>query len=465
MIRIGEIKNMVQFPSDFLWGAACAAYQCEGAWDEDGKGLSNWDDFCHQYGGMKIKNGQNGDIACDHYHRFREDIALMKQMNIGCYRFSISWARIIPDGDGEVNEKGLAHYDEVINELLKNGITPMVTLYHWDLPNALQQKGGWLNRDTVAAFGRYARIFAKRYGSRVKLFIPINEPQILTVAGYRVGIHAPGWQVSPESIARIYFHLALAHSEAQRAIKEIVPDAAVGASSCLPLGYPEKDTPANREAAYRKSFDMAETAWDFTFNVMLDMLIQHDCDPSAPEVLKHFIAGIPQADWNLMTVPDFLGVNSYDGVMVAEDGSVLKQCDGAPQTASGWPITPEVLHYGMVNVYKRYGLPIYITENGISCQDMVFLDGKVHDPKRIDFMYRYLTALSRAIAEGVPVKGYLHWSIMDNMEWADGYTQRFGLIYIDYPTLRRIPKDSAWWYAKVIETNGGILNEDPIYSV
>jgi len=450
---------MVQFPSDFIWGAACAAYQCEGAWNEDGKGPSNWDDFSHENGGSNIKLGQNGDVACDHYHRFREDIALMKQLHVGCYRFSLSWSRIIPDGDGEVNEKGLAHYDEVIDEQLKNGITPMITLYHWDLPSALQKKGGWLNREIVTAFERYASIVAKRYGDRVKLFIPINEPQAVAVAGYRVGIHAPGWKVGVKDIALIYHHIALAHSAAQRAIKEIVPNAKVGASSCLPLGCPEKDTPANREMAYRKSFDQSSQPWDFTFNVMLDPLILHRYDNTVPEEVKQFAKTISHEDWAAMETPDFIGANSYDGFTVRENGSIVEQPVGAPQTACGWPITPEVMHYGMANVYKRYGLPVFITENGISCQDMVFRDGKVHDPKRIEYLHRYLVELSRAIQEGVPVMGYLQWSLMDNMEWADGYTQRFGMIYVDYATLKRIPKDSAYWYAHVMETNGASLNE------
>lgn len=450
---------MVQFPKDFLWGAACAAYQCEGAWDEDGKGPSNWDDFCHENNGKNIRDGKTGDIACDHYHRFREDIALMKQLNIRCYRFSLSWSRIIPDGDGEVNEKGLRHYDEVIDELLKNDMVPMVTLYHWDLPAALQRKGGWLNRDTVAAFERYARIAAEHYGDRVKLFIPINEPQAIAVAGYRVGIHAPGWKLSEEDIALVYHHLALAQSAGQRAIKAAVPDAVVGASSCTALAYPEKDTPANLEAAYRRCFLLPEGGWFFTFNILLDELILHRYDESAPEVLKRFAASIPQADWDAMETPDFIGVNSYDGYAVREDGSEAEYPAGFPQTACGWRITPEVLHYGIVNVYRRYGLPVYITENGITCNDIIYLDGKVHDPKRRDYLHRYLTELNKAIQEGVPVRGYIQWSILDNMEWADGYTQRFGMIYVDYPTQRRIIKDSARWYARVIATNGAILNE------
>ena len=454
---------MIKFPEDFLWGAACASYQCEGGWDADGKGPSIWDDFCHENGGRNIRDGRSGDVACDSYHRFREDIALMKSLHMGCYRFSVSWARVMPDGEGEVNPAGLAYYDALIDELLANGIVPMLTLYHWDLPSALQRKGGWLNRDIVGIFGRYARLIAERYGDRVKLFIPINEPQCVCFVGYGAGIHAPGWKLSGESLALIYHHLALAQSEAQRVIKAVVPDAVVGASSCTPLCYPEEDTPANREAAYRKSFELSEENWAFTFNVMLDALIFHRFDDTAPEVLKRFAVSVTQADWDAMEKPDFIGVNMYEGRMVAEDGSFVQYYPGFPSTASGWNVTPEVMHYGMVDVYRRYGLPIYITENGVSYDDMLFEDGQVHDPWRKQFLRRYLIELSKAIDEGVPIKGYLQWSFLDNFEWGDGYTQRFGMVYVDYPTLRRIPKDSAYWYAEVMKSNGISLNEVPNY--
>lgn len=455
---------MVKFPSDFLWGAACASYQCEGAWNEDGKGESIWDAFSHEDDGKHIRDQQNGDIACDHYHRFREDIALMKQLHVKCYRFSISWTRIIPDGDSEVNPAGLDFYDELLNELLKNDITPMVTLYHWDLPLTLQHKGGWLNREIIAAFGRYVRIVVERFGQRVKLYLPINEPQCICNAGYGAGIHAPGVRLGGESLARIYHHIALAQSEAQRIIKEVVgPEAQVGASACFPLCFPQHDTPENREAAYHKCFELTDEGWPGAFHIMLDPLIFHRYQEDAPMLLKRFEASIPQADWDAMETPDFIGINSYEGWMVDEQGEFVQPERGAVRTACGWQITPGVMHGGMVNVYRRYGLPIYITENGMVNNDMIYLDGKVHDPMRIDFLHRYLTELSKAIAEGVPVKGYLQWSIMDNMEWAEGYTQRFGMVYIDYPTLRRIPKDSAYWYARVMETNGDSLNELPQY--
>lgn len=446
----------MSFPKDFTWGVACASYQCEGAWNEDGKGRNIWDDFCHDTTTQHIKNGDTGDVACDSYHRYKEDVALMKAHNVQAYRFSISWARILPDGDGVVNEKGLEFYDNLVNELIANGIEPMVTLYHWDLPSALQEKGGWLNREIVKAFGRYALIIAKRFKGRVRRYMTINEPQCVTINGYGRGNHAPGLKLSEMCQAKIYHHLCLAHSAAMRAIKAVDPSAVVGVVPCGRLAYPETDTPECREAAYRASFDLSKD-WGFTFNIFLDSLIFKRYDDSIPEVIRRFAATIDPADWDMMEAPDFIGVNVYQGYMVNESGSGVKRYPGAPVTGFKWAVTPEVLHYGPLNLYKRYGLPMMITENGLSCNDKIFLDGQVHDPDRIDFLHRYLLELRRAIDEGVPVQGYLQWSFLDNFEWAQGYNERFGIIYVDYRTCQRTPKDSARWYAKVIETNGEIL--------
>lgn len=446
---------MSGFPKDFRWGVACASYQCEGGWDADGKGPNIWDDFCHDPTRQNIKNRDTGDIACDSYHRFREDVALMKAHNVQVYRFSISWARVIPDGDGEVNEKGLAFYDALVEELIANGIQPWITLYHWDLPSALQNKGGWLNRDIVGAFGRYAGVIAERFKGRVKYYMTLNEPQCIAQSGYQQGNHAPGWKLGEEKVALVYHNLCLAHSEAQRAIKEVCgEETKVGVVSCGNLAYPEKDTPEGREAAYRASFDL-NLGWNF--NIFLDSLILHRYDESATEGYRRFAATIDPRDWDRMETPDFIGLNIYQGIMVDEQGKEVKCYPGFPLTAMKWGITPEVMRYGPQNLYRRYGLPMYITENGLSCNDKIFLDGKVHDPGRIDFLHRYLLELSKGIAEGAPVGGYLQWSFLDNFEWSEGYNERFGLIYVDYPTSRRIPKDSAAWYAQVIATNGEIL--------
>lgn len=451
---------MIQFPDSFLWGAACASYQCEGAWREDGKGPGIWDDFCHDLPAGHIRHGDTGDTACDSYHRFREDVALMKQHHLMAYRFSISWPRVIPDGEGAVNERGLQYYDDLVTELLANGIRPLITLYHWDLPSALQAKGGWQNRDIVAWFGRYARIIAERFRGRVDTYMTINEPQCVVGLGYGTGTHAPGLRLPQDALARLYHHLALAHSEAQRQIKAVDPGAQVGFVSCGRLCYPAEDTPENREAAYRASFDLAGDGWVFSFNVPLDAMILRRYEDGACEPLRRFAASVPAGDWDRMEAPDFLGLNIYQGNRVDREGRVIAPAPGSPLTGSKWHITPEVMHFGPLHMHRRYGLPLYITENGLSCNDFVFLDGQVHDPQRIDFLRRYLTELHKAIREGADVRGYLHWSFLDNFEWASGYDERFGLVHVDYQTLRRTPKDSARWYRQIIDTNGNALNQE-----
>ncbi|MBQ6595599.1 MAG: beta-glucosidase [Clostridia bacterium] len=446
---------MAYFPKDFLWGVACASYQCEGGWDADGKGRNIWDDFCREPG--KVKYGDTGDTACDTYHRIDEDVALMKKFGVQAYRFSLSWARILPEGDGEVNEAGLEYYSRVVDLLLENGIEPMVTLYHWDLPSALQYKGGWLNRDIVKAFGRYADIVSKRFGDRVTRYMTINEPQCITALGYGKGVLAPGWVLPDVDLARIYHNIALSHSEAQRRIRGNVPGAQVGIVPCGQLCYPKEETEENIEAAYRASFDLSHGWWAFKFNICLDNLIRRGWDDTAPETLRRFQDTVPASDWQLMETPDFLGMNVYNGDCVDGSGRNVPQPSGHPVTGCKWPVTPEVLHYGPIHLYRRYQLPLYITENGLSCNDVVSLDGLVHDPARIDFLHRYLRELSKALQAGIPLRGYLHWSFLDNFEWASGYDERFGLIHVDYQTLVRTPKDSAAWYRRVIETNGAEL--------
>ena len=454
---------MIQFPKDFLWGVACASFQCEGAWDEDGKGPSIWDDFCHEIGGNHIKNGDTGDVACDCYHRASEDVALMKSLNVQAYRFSLSWPRIIPDGDGAVNPLGFKFYDELVDALIANGIRPLITLYHWDLPSALQMKGGWLNRDIVAAFERYARIVAEHFKGRVDCYMTLNEPQCAAYLGYSNGVHAPGWRLGDAEVARAFHNMALAHSAAQRAIKAVRGDITVGVASCGALYYPRNDTPAGREAARKATFDLSHPYWAMTFSIFLDDVIFGKYDAPANTNLGRFAASIPETDRSLMEKPDFIGMNIYNARPVDDSAAQVREPVGFTRTATDWPVTPEAMYYGPMNVYERYGLPIWITEDGLSNHDMIFSDGRVHDPKRIEFLRRYLTSLSRAIDEGVPVKAYLHWSFLDNFEWSDGYDQRFGIIYVDYATLERTPKDSAYWYSDVIATNGDSLNGIPKY--
>lgn len=447
---------MSEFPKGFLWGAACASYQCEGAWDEDGKGPSIWDDFCHEKG--NIVGDDTGDVACDTYRLYEEDAELMRQTNIKVYRFSVSWPRILPEGTGKVNEAGLAYYDRLIDALIKRGIEPWVTLYHWDLPSALQRKGGWLNRDTAVAFGEYAAILAKRFDGCVKTYMTLNEPECVVRLGYGNGIHAPGWKLSEREQAHIMQNLVLAHGIASTALRKnsSIP-IQIGVVPCGRLCYPLTDSPKAREASYRTTFDLSQGDWVFTFNSFLDSLMFHRYEDSAPDFLKEAIAAVPQSDWALVEKPDFIGINVYQGDGTDENGVIAKRPDGFPLTAVKWGVTPEVMHYGPLHLHRRYGLPMYITENGQSCNDRVFLDGKVHDPDRIDFLNRYLLELKKSIDEGAPLLGYLHWSFLDNFEWSQGYSERFGLVYVDYATQKRTLKDSALWYAQVIKTNGGNL--------
>lgn len=446
----------MSFPKGFLWGAACAAFQCEGAWDADGKGPSIWDTFCHDIGKEHVRNDDTGDVACDFYHRYGEDIALMKQAGLQAYRFSVSWPRVLPKGTGEVNEAGLAYYDRLIDALLNAGIEPWVTLYHWDLPSVLQEKGGWCSRSTVDAFAEYAALLAKRFDGRVKTYMTINEPQCVVGLGYGDGVHAPGLKLSQAEQALCMHHLVLAHGAASGALRKnsSIP-LQIGAVPCGRLCYPLTDTPKARQAAYDASFRLSQDDWTFTFNVYMDAVVHHTYGENAPAVLRELER--TERDWALVEKPDFLGVNVYQGDAVNEDGSRAGYCPGYPVTALKWRVTPEVMRYGMLNLYRRYGLPIYITENGQSCNDRVFLDGKVHDPDRIDYLHRYLLELKKAIDEGADIRGYLQWSFLDNFEWAYGYDERFGCVYVDYATQQRILKDSAHWYAQVISSNGAML--------
>lgn len=446
------------FPEGFVWGTACASYQCEGGWDADGKGRNIWDDFCHDTGKNHVVNDDTGDVACDVYHRFKEDVALMKQLGLKVYRFSISWARVMPTGRGEINEAGLKFYDELIDELLANGIEPWVTLYHWDLPSALQAKGGWLNREIVDAFEEYATVIAKRFSGRVKYYMTINEPQCVVGLGYYAGEHAPGLKLPLREVQRCMLHTVLAHGVGMKAIKDNSPAGVqVGVVPCGTLSYPQKPTEKNIKAAYDASFKLLEDDFSFTFNIFTDAAVFHKYDDDAPAYLRESIAEIPQSDWDKVMKPDFIGINVYNGDEVDEEGKPVKRFPGFPLTAAKWPVTPEVMHYGMTNMYKRYGLPLYITENGVSGNDRVFMDGAVHDADRVDFLHMYLLELKKSIDEGTPIKGYLVWSFLDNFEWSRGYDERFGIVYVDYTTQKRTLKDSALWYADVIKTNGGNL--------
>lgn len=453
---------MSTFPKDFLWGAASAAYQIEGYDLEDGGGASIWRTFTHTPG--TIAYGDTGDIACDSYHRYAEDIALLKELGVKAYRFSTSWARIDPNADGNWNQAGLAYYDRVVDGCLEAGIEPYMTLYHWELPQAAQDRGGWESEETAYAFSRFAGMMAAHFKGRVRHYFTLNEPQCTTSLGYAQGIHAPGLRLELPAQFRVHVHQMMAHGLAQRAMKQADPQAIVGIASTGNLCYPETETPENIEAARQATFATDADNWIFTHQWLLDPIILGQFPDCSGTRLEPLVQSVTQQQLEIIHCPpDMLGYNIYNGhaVCAGERGPVyLPKYPGYPRTALKWPVTPEVLNWGVWFLQERYGLPGYITENGLSCNDRIYLDGKVHDPDRIDFLTRYLTALGQAVESGADIRGYFHWSLTDNLEWHSGYGDRFGLIYVDFPTGQRLPKDSFYWYRKVIRSDF-YVNEGP----
>ena len=446
------------FKKDFVWGTATASYQIEGGMDNGKRGYTVWDDFCARPG--TILDGSDGSVACDHYHRFKEDVKYMKALGVKAYRLSIAWARLLPNGTGEVNEDGIRFYHELFDELLNNGITPYVTLFHWDLPFALFERGGWENPDCVEWFGEYAALVAKTYGDKVKHFFTFNEPQCFIGLGHVTGIHAPGNIMSRRSVLTMTHHVLMAHGMAVRKIRANITDAKVGIAPTSTPACPKTSSAADIKAAYDAYFDVPDQD-----NYMWS--VSWWSDPiffgKYPEAgLKLFAKDLPEmkdSDFELISEPiDFYGQNIYNGYIVEADENGLarevKRKLGHPRTAINWPVVPESIYWGPRFLYERYKTPIFITENGLSCTDVVCLDGEIHDTERIDFLQRYLRELRSAIADGVDVKGYFLWSLIDNFEWHSGYTERFGIIHVDYETQVRTVKDSAKWYKKVVEANG-----------
>ena len=440
------------FKKDFAWGVATASYQIEGAWNADGKGESVWDVFAHEPG--RIKDGSTGDVACDHYYRFRDDVKLMKELGIRSYRFSLSWPRLIPNGMGELNPAGVQFYSDLIDTLLENGIEPYVTLFHWDYPYALYEKGGWLNAESVAWFAEYAAKVTELFSDRVKYFITLNEPQCFIGQGHYQGIHAPGVKVSRQDIFQMAHNVMKAHGAAVIAMRKAAKrPIKIGYAPTGSAHYPNTDSPEDIAAAREKFFackkpDAEDLMWSVSW--WSDPVILGKYPEDGLEMYREYLPEITPEDMDLISQPiDFYGQNIYNGKAVSGKNGVaefLPRKTGAPRTAIGWPVTPEALQWGPRFLYERYGLPIYITENGMSAHDAVSLDGQVHDPNRVDFFHRYLLELEKAADAGVPVEGYFLWSFMDNFEWGYGYTERFGIVYVDYETQERIPKDSAYWY-------------------
>jgi beta-glucosidase len=449
----------MEFPKNFLWGAASSACQTEGWPLSDGGGASVWDAFCAKPG--RIFENEDCSVACDGYHRFREDVGILASLGLQAYRFSVSWARVDPQGDGNWNEAGLRYYDEVVGCCLMHGVEPFLTLHHWELPQALEARGGWRSRETAEAFARYAGMIAARFRGRVKHYLTLNEPQCVVFLGHVSGEHAPGRQLPPADVFTVWKNLMLAHGLALRAVKAADPDAAVGVASTGRICYPE--TSADEQAAREETFALHNGDWLFTHAMFLDPICRGSLTADPGSQLAALAETVLPAEWAAMrAAPDFIGLNIYNGTPVrsrADGGAVyVPRCPGFARTATKWPVTEQVMYWGPVFAHERYGLPLYITENGLSCNDRLYLDGQPHDADRIDFLKRYLRQLSSA-AEAADVRGYFHWSLTDNFEWNRGYSERFGLVYIDYSTQRRILKDSARWFSGVAASNGAAVWE------
>lgn len=446
------------FCKDFLWGAASAAHQIEGAYLEDGKGMGIWDTFEQEIGYI-IRN-ENGNVACDHYHRYREDVAIMKELGLKSYRFSVSWPRVMPEGYGTVNEKGLQFYIDLVNELTEAGIEPMVTLFHWNLPTAIYELGGWENPQVVDWFEQYTDVVTTALGKKVKYWMTFNEPQLFIGAGLNAGVFAPFEKKSTEALMRISKNVYLAHGKAVRIIRKNCQNSIVGMAPTGEIVIPRDMNAESIERARKLSFSMKKESFTSSITWWSDPIFFGKIPEDAQAIFWECLPVLTEEEWEIVTEPlDFYGFNIYQGL---EDLDSTEEYGpyaypGSPKTSMDWNVTPEVLYWSCRFLYERYGKPIMITENGMSSFDWVSLDGKVHDPNRIDFLHRYLRSIKDAVSEGIPVLGYQYWSIMDNFEWINGYDKRFGLVYVDYRTQKRTIKDSACWYRDVIATNGEIL--------
>jgi beta-glucosidase len=442
-----------RMPDGFIWGAATASYQIEGAAQEDGRGESIWDRFSHTPG--KVLNGDTGDVACDHYHRTAQDIALMRELGLQAYRFSMAWPRILPAGTGAVNPAGLDFYDRLVDDLLAAGITPFVTLYHWDLPQVLQDQGGWANRATADAFRLYVDVVSKRLGDRVSHWITHNEPWCAAFLGNFTGEHAPGLR-DLETTLRVAHHLLLSHGWAVPVLRaNSVPGTEVGITLNPDIKDPASESEADLAAAVR--VDTLKDRW------FLDPLFL----ARYPDLVlggRADLIPVQPGDLEQISVPiDFLGVNNYSRVVVAAgvkgdgtDDRIVKP-DGAEYTAMGWEVAPDAFRRLLLRLQQDYHpAKMYITENGAAYDDVVEVDGTIRDPARERYLKAHLQATHRAIAAGANVAGYFYWTLLDNFEWAFGYSKRFGITYVDFATQQRTLKQSGRWYAQAIAANGPV---------
>lgn len=441
---------MIKFPKDFVWGVATSSYQIEGAVDEDGRTPSIWDTFSKTEG--KTYQGHTGDVACDHYHRYKEDVEIMKEIGVKAYRFSIAWPRIFPE-EGKYNPKGMDFYKRLVDELLKKDIMPAATIYHWDLPQwAYDKGGGWLNRDSVKWYVEYATKLFEELGDVIPLWITHNEPWCASILSYGIGEHAPGHKDYREALIAAH-HILLSHGEAVKAFREMnIKGSEVGITLNLTPVYPASEKEEDKLAA--------QYADGFSNRWFLDPIFKGNYPQDMMELYSKIIGEfdfIKEGDLETISVPiDFLGVNYYTRNIIKYNENSMLKAENVPgpgkRTEMGWEISPESLHDILKRLDREYTkLPIYITENGAACKDEVTEDGRVHDYERIEYIKEHLKAAAKFIEEGGNLKGYFVWSLMDNFEWAHGYSKRFGIVYVDYKTQKRILKDSALWYKGVIQ--------------
>lgn len=453
------------FSKDFVWGTATSAYQIEGTIPSDGKGMNIWDVFCAEPN--KVFENHNSQSACNHYKKYIKDIQIMKKLGIKAYRFSIDWSRVIPDGIGSINQEGIKFYNNLIDELLANDIEPYLTLFHWEYPYELYKKGGWLNKDSAIWFAEYAKVIVENYSDRVQNFITLNEPQCFLGLGYLRGEHAPGLRLPLRDTFLMAHNILRAHGMAVTMLRKFAKQPIkIGYAPTCGMTIPYSKKEEDIEAARKALFSMKKDIYNWTWNVswFSDPIFLGHYPQEGLEKYESYLPEIIQEDMKLISQPlDFMGQNIYNGVLVKADGKngfeIVNRQPGCLKAANNWPVTPECLYWGPKFLYERYQVPIYITENGFSCHDVVSKEGNVHDSNRIEFTSRYLSNLKKAIKDEVDVRGYFHWSLLDNFEWAQGYNERFGLVHVDFNTQERTIKDSGYWYRTVIESNGSQLED------
>ena len=459
-----DTPEALRFPPDFLWGVASSAYQIEGAWNEDGKGESIWDRFAHTFG--RVRGGDTGDLACDHYHRWEEDLDAVAQLGVGCYRFSISWPRLFPTGSGPINQQGVAFYRQLIAGMRARGIMPMATLYHWDLPQALQDQGGWANRATAFRFAEFAAACFREFGADVPFWCTLNEPAIVAWIGHVLGLKAPGtrrfWQ-----ILAVSHHLLLAHGLAVQLFRSIAPQTAPDLPRAQ-IGVVLNPQPVAPHTPHPADV-WAANMWGGMWNrLYLEPIFRGRYPADTMALLRSMGARLQTKPYDMALISqplDFLGLNIYTRVVIGASprGGLRAVLPPGPKTAMGWEIYPECVTDTLKLVTEYTDIPLYVAENGAAFDDVLTTAGEIDDATRLAYLRDHIADAHRAIGQGINLKGYFVWSLLDNFEWEDGYAKRFGLLHVDFTTLKRTWKRSAFWYREMVRGNtagfGGVAAE------